>query len=150
MTSMFCAQGQLQSKQPNQGVPYGDINSRCTSPLRASPISLPPMLAMACRARQLKSSLWSRRSFLMLLTTRCRSSCCSWRNRVIARYPICFSEYLFADMRLTASRCPNPMSQPRMYMYRSYGLMSVVSVPFRPGCFQHRAPCRHISSCGIR
>ena len=56
----------------------------------------------------------------MLLTTRCSSSCSSCRNRVTARYPICFSEYLVAEIRLTASRCPKSTFQPRMYMYRSF------------------------------
>jgi hypothetical protein len=82
----------------------GDISSLCTSPQSASPISFPPTLAIACSAKQLFSSLWSSRSFLMLLTTRCSSSCSSCRNRVTARYPICFSEYLVAEIRLTASR----------------------------------------------
>ena len=99
---------------------YGDIRSLWTSPLRASPISRPPTLAIACKARQLKSSLWSVRSFLMLLTTRCNNSCCSWRKRVIARYPICFSEYCFADIRLTASRWPKSTFHPSIYIYKSY------------------------------
>ena len=98
---------------------YGEMSSLWTSALNASPSSLPPTFAIACSARQLLSSLWSNRSFLMLLTTRCSSSCSSWRNRVTARYPICFSEYLVAEMRLTASRCPKSTFQPRMYMYRS-------------------------------
>jgi len=50
------------------------MRSLWTSPLRASPISLPPTLAIAWRARQLNSSLWSVRSFLILFTTRCNNS----------------------------------------------------------------------------
>lgn len=34
----------------------------------------------------------------------------------MARYPICFSEYLFAEMRLTASRWPKSTFHPRIYM----------------------------------
>lgn len=103
---------------------YGDINRRCTSPLRASPISRLPTFAMACRAKQLNSSLWSRRSFRMLFTTRCNNSCFSCKKSVMARYPICFSEYLFAEIRLTASRWPKSTFHPRIYIYKSwYGLM---------------------------
>ena len=36
-----------------------------------------------------------------------------------ARYPICFSEYFVAEIRLTASRWPKSTFQPSMYMYRS-------------------------------
>jgi hypothetical protein len=98
---------------------HGDMRSLWTSALSASPSSFPPTLAIACSAKQLLSSLWSSKSFLMLLTTRCSSSCSSCRNRVTARYPICFSEYLVAEMRFTASRCPKSTFQPSMYMYRS-------------------------------
>ena len=96
------------------------MRSRWTSWLKASPISLPPTFAIACNARQLFNSLWSRRSFLILLTTRWRSSCSSCRKRVTARYPICFSEYFVAEIKLTASRWPKSTFQPSMYMYRSW------------------------------
>ena len=66
-------------------VTYWLIIALYTFSLNASAISLPPRVAIACSARQLFTSLWSSRSFLIeLITSRAKSepSCMS---RVRAR-----------------------------------------------------------------
>lgn len=61
------------------------MRSLCTSDASASAISFPPMFAIAWRARQLLTSLWSSRSLRIELITRRTMSEFSCISRVRAR-----------------------------------------------------------------
>jgi hypothetical protein len=67
------------------GIAHGDIKSLCTSSDNASAISLLPTFAIACKARQLLTSLFSSKSFRIEFTTSRRKSEFSCISRVTAR-----------------------------------------------------------------
>ena len=67
---------------------YGDMSSLCTSSAKASAISLLPTFAIAWRAKQLLTSLFSSKSFRIELTTNLSRSEFSCINNVTARYPL--------------------------------------------------------------
>jgi len=71
---------------------HGEMRSLCTSSESASAISLLPTFAIACKARQLLTSLFSSRSFRIEFTTKRRKSEFSCMRSVTARYPCQNSE----------------------------------------------------------